>query len=45
MAWCEHNTIIETVAYDLMSVCYYNTSDMKKADFYNTRYLRGVTES
>jgi len=42
LAWGGNSQLVETLCYDLLSVCYFSIGNLKKSEFYMTRYLRGV---
>ena len=45
LAWVVNSYTAETVIYDKMAICYYYIGNLKKAAYYNNRFLRGVSEA
>lgn len=45
LAWVVNSYTAETQIYDKMAVCYYYKGNLKKAAYYNNRFVRGVTEA
>lgn len=45
LAWVVESHTAETQCYEMMAQCYYYKGNLKKCQYYNTRYLRGISEA
>ena len=45
LAWQEKDTDMEVQAYDNLSIDYYYSGEIAKANYYNDRIMRGKTEN